>query len=146
MAYKTNDIMGNATDNIRVGNQRGASLYSGVLNDLRVSLEQKGTPARVQEDEMKSGGFRGTKVPMIVVSHPNPPTRFFDIGIIVNDNVLSFVLLGESVQNTKKNKKEQLIADGKSLQAMLVNPDELIYQQELSWRAEILELVKAQFE
>ena len=137
--------MGEAGDSIRVTNASGDALYQNLLHVAR-GLIDRGLSGTIREDIMKSGGLFGTKCPIFIISHPNPPTRFFDIGVLVNDNAVSFVLLGSSVQNTKMNKKNGLAAEGKHLQASLVHPDMLIYQQEQNWQAEVVSALQANFE
>lgn len=146
MAYNTNDFRGTAGDGIRVKNDQGQSLFDSIRASLEAKLEERGTPARISCNTVKSGGFFGTKTPILIISHPNPPTRFFDIGVVVNGNMVSFPLLGESEQNTKMNKLEDLRAQGKLVRSWMVKPDEFIYQQELSWRTEVLEVIYSLFQ
>lgn len=136
--YKTTDFRGTFREGMRFSSMSGDALYRSLKNDFPYALKEKGIPCIVSQDEAKSGGFFGTKLPMLVVRHPNPPTRFFDLGFVVNGNVISFVYLGESEQNTKMNKKNALTAEGKYIQAGFVKPDEFILQQEKMWNADVL--------
>lgn len=136
--YKTSDFRGNACDPRMFSNSRGQRLFEDIRNSLPAALKKAGIPANVEVDEAKSGGMFGSKVPLLVIKYPNPPTQFFYIGIMVNDNVVSFPLLGESVQNTKMNKKADLEKQGSFLRAAMVKPDELILQQEHAWQAAVI--------
>lgn len=137
--YNTNDFRGEVRKPVRILNQEGDALYQTIKDELPNSLQQQGIPAATSDQLVKSGGLFGSKFPMLLVRHPNPPTRFFDIGIVVNQNIVSFQLLGESAQNTKANKLEDLRAQGKLVRSWLVKPDEFILQQEAAWQAEIMD-------
>ena len=52
--------------------------------NLPDAFKSKNIPASIREDFAKSGGLFGNKVPMLVISHPNPPSHYFDIGIVIN--------------------------------------------------------------
>ncbi|MBE7000693.1 MAG: hypothetical protein E7428_10990 [Ruminococcaceae bacterium] len=138
--YRTSDFRGTVCDGIRFANQRGSELYNAICNTFPEALESEGVPFYSRTDEVKSGGLFGSVLPMLVISHPNPPSSFFSIGIVVNDNVVSFPLLGESTENTKANKKEALLAEGKLIRAAMVNPDEFVLQQEKSWQASVIDV------
>ena len=141
--YTTSSYRGYLIDPIRFHNLSGKELYAYIKEDLLKELEAKNVPFSYSEDEVRSGGIFSPKYSMLIIRYPNPPTRFFDIGIVVNENVVSFPLLGESVQNTKINKKASLQEEGKYLQAALVKPDEFIRQKELAWQDEIVDAVDA---
>lgn len=146
MAYKTNDARGMAGDGIRCLNANGADLLEIIRDSLQAKLEERGVPARISSNVMKSGGLLGSKAPMLVVTHPNPPSEFFDIGIVINDNLVSFPLLGQSAQNAKVQKLEGLREQGKLVRSWLVRPDEFILQQEGEWQRNVLEAVHACFD
>lgn len=146
MMYKTSEFRGTFHDPIRFTDSRGAELFEAISTRLPEVLETAGIPGQCKVDEVKSGGIFGSKSPMLIVSYPNPPTRFFQLGFVVNDNMVSFVYLGESVQNTKQNTKEQLMREGKHLRAAMVKPDEFILQQEMAWDASVMDAFKSLME
>lgn len=137
--YKTSDFRGPIRDPIRIEATSGNELYQAMRKNLPATLKDRGIPHSVHEDTVKSGGMLGTKLPMLIISHPNPPTSFFNMGFIVNDHVISFVYLGESAQNTKMNKKLSMEAEGKHLRAAMIKPDEFILQQEKLWNSQVLD-------
>ena len=137
--YKTSDFRGSIRDSIHIDALSGDALYQAMRKDLPATLKDKSIPHTVHEDTVKSGGLFGTKLPILVISHPNPPTSFFSMGFVVNDNVISFVYLGESAQNTKLNKKRSMEAEGKHLRAAMIKPDEFILQQEKLWNLQVLD-------
>ena len=140
MAYKTDDIRGWAQDSIRYRDEIGGDdLYQRIKESLIDTIRARNIPASFKEDFMKSGGLFGTKCPMLVVSNPNPGCRFFDIGFYVSGPTVSFPLLGESVENTKNNKKNYYKENGQNLKAALIKVDDLKLQEEAIWRTQILE-------
>lgn len=138
--FKTSDFRGTIRDGSRFSDMSGDTLYQAIARDLPRALKEAGIPCSVREDSVKSGGIFGTHLPMLLVSHPNPPSKFFSMGFVVNGNVVSFVYLGESTQNTKMNTKKALEAEGKYLRAAMVKPDEFLLQQEHSWNASVLDV------
>ena len=141
---KTSDFRGTVRDAMRFKDMRGTELFDALKKNLPAALEEAGVPFRSHLDEVKSGGIFGSRNPILIISYPNPPTSFFDIGFLVNDNVVSFVLLGESKQNTKMNMKQSYSNEGKFFKAAMVNPDEFILQQEHSWQASVMDVFDAQ--
>lgn len=137
--YHTTSIRGTIREGIRFGSMTEEELYRAIKTDLPIAMKNRGIPCDVREDNMKSGGMFGSKKPLLVVSYPNPPSSFFDMGFLVNGNSVSFVYLGESAQNTKQNKKAALEAEGKVIRAAMVNPDEFVLQQEKLWNASVLD-------
>ncbi len=127
MAYSTKDYRGEAQQGIRFKNENAASLIEHFHRYLPDALVREGIPAKVRIDTVKSGGLFGTKLPIMIISHPNPPSRFFDIGVVVNGNMVSFPLLGESKQNTAANLGKRY--------------DEFKLQQEISWQSSIMDAI-----
>lgn len=138
--YRTTDFRGKASDPIRFGSMRGEELFRVLSSNLPAALEQAGVPFISRVDEVKSGGIFGSRNPILIISYPNPPTSFFEMGFLVNDNVVSFPLLGESKQNTKMNMKKSFTDEGKFIKAAMVNPDEFILEQEMSWEASVMDV------
>lgn len=136
--YKTSDFRGAIREGTRFSDISGEALYQAIARDLPVALKEAGVPGFASEEAVKSGGIFGTRMPMLVVSHPNPPSRFFDMGFVVNENIVSFVYLGESTQNTKANMKKTLEAEGKYIRAAMIKPDEFLLQQERAWNEDVL--------
>ena len=94
-------------------------------------------PAKIRTDTAKSGGLFGSQVPMLVISHPNPPSHYFDIGIVINGQVISFPLLGYSTENTQANKK----ADAKGFKSLLTRSDEFALQEEGLWQTDVIDAI-----
>lgn len=141
--FKTSEIRGTFRDNIRFTRMRGDALFQQIKTLFPDELRERGIPFKFREDVMKSGGLFGSKSPMLLIWHPAPPTQFFSIGIVVNDNVVSFVALGASAQNTKKAQKAEYEAEGKHIRAAMIHPDEFILQQESAWRNSVLDAFDA---
>lgn len=139
--FNTSEFRGIVADAIRVRDAQGDELYDFIKRNLRRVTKERGIPAVFSEDQVKSGGLFAPKYPLLIIQHPNPPTRFFYIGITVNQNIVSFPLLGESKQNTAMNKKKALEAEGKFIAAALTKPDEFILQQEYAWQREIMDAI-----
>lgn len=142
--YKTSDFRGTVRDAARFKSMRGDELFQAMRDNLPAALEAAGIPFHARVDEVKSGGIFGSRNPILIISYPNPPTSFFEIGFLVNDNVVSFPLLGESKQNTKMNMKKSYASEGKHFKAAMINPDEFILQQELSWQASVMDVFDEQ--
>lgn len=138
--FKTSDFRGTIRDGMRFSDMSGDALYQAIVSDLPSALKAAGIPCNVREDFVKSGGIFGTQLPMLLVTYPDPPSKFFSMGFVVNGNVVSFVYLGESTQNTKMNTKKAFEAEGKYLRAAMVKPDEFLLQQEHSWNASVLDV------
>ena len=68
------------------------------------------------------------------------------MGFLVNGNVISFPLLGESKQNTTRNRKNAYLAEGKYIKAALFNPDEFILEQEQAWQAMVMRVFNRLFD
>ena len=140
MAYKTDEIRGYVQDPISItGEVGGEVLYEKIKENLSLSIQNNNIPAIIKDDILKSGGFFGTKVPLLVIKNTTPNCRFFDIGISVNGNTISFILLGESAENTKNNKKNYYKENGNYLMTALIRVDELKLQQEALWRNSVIE-------
>lgn len=123
MAFSTKDFRGEARQGICIRGAQSAELMNIFQKELPQRLLNAGIPANWHMDVAKSGGLFGTKLPMLVINHPNPPSRYYAIGVIVNGNVVSFPLLGESKQMTAKNM-------GKRFDAFKLD-------QEISWQMDI---------
>lgn len=132
MAYSTKDFRGEAYQGLRFKGENAETLIEHFHRLLPGALEREGVPAKVRLDTVKSGGLFGTKLPILIISHPNPPSRFFDIGVVVNGNMVSFPLLGESKQNTAANLGKRY--------------DEFKLQQEISWQSSIVDVINGLIE
>lgn len=138
--YKTTDFRGTIRDSVRFTGMSGEVLFNAIRTSFPDALMAAGIPCLIHEDAVKSGGIWGTVLPMLVISHANPPCSFFRMGFVVNQDVVSFVYLGESAQNTKMNTKRALEAEGKYLRAAMIKPDDFLLQQETSWNASVLDV------
>lgn len=137
--YLTADINGYVGDPVCLRGVHGDVLFMQIKQTFPSLLKELRIPASVQEDKIKSGGFWGTTCPMLVVSHPNPPSPFFDIGIVVNDHTVSFPLLGKSEQYAKIKLKKFYERDGRYSRAAVIYVDEFLLQQEDAWQKLILD-------
>ena len=146
LMYRTSDFRGQVRNPVRIVDASGDELFQNLKRALPEALKAYGVPAKVSEDVVKSGGMFGTKSPMLLVMHPNPPSSYFAMGFVVNNNLLSFVYLGESAQNTKMNMKKSLESEGKYLRAAMVKPDEFLLQQENMWNNDVMEAFDAIWE
>lgn len=142
MAYSTNQFHGYAQKGIRVSDCRGDQLFQVVYRDLKADLQARGIPAVLEVDEVKSGGLFGTRLPIIVVSHPNPPFKYRKVCVLVNDNMITFPLLGSSVQDMKERAWKSAGLVGSFI---LPRGDQLKAQQEENWIFEIADTVLSRF-
>ena len=102
---------------------------------------ERGVPVKVRVDTIRSGGMMfGTTCPCVLVSHPNPPQRYFDQIVIFNGNVVSFKYWGESKANTNHNKKQEYRG---SLKSLFVNDDQMALQTEMAWHSELREIYES---
>lgn len=127
MAYSTRDFRGEAHIGVRFKGGDPDFMMNFFQGSIPQRLNEQGIPAKVSFGTVKSGGLFGTKLPIMVISHPNPPSRFFDIGVVVNGNTVTFPLLGESKQNTARNLKKRY--------------DQFVLEQEESWQASIADII-----
>lgn len=76
MAYTLRPGQPYADQGIRISNGQGAALLSSIQRELENKIRQRGFPAVVTMDEVKSGtGLFAQKLPMLVIRHPNPPSN-----------------------------------------------------------------------
>ena len=95
MAYTLRPGQPYADQGIRISNGQGAALLSSIQRELENKIRQRGFPAVVTMDEVKSGtGLFAQKLPMLVIRHPNPPFKYREVGVIVNGNTVTFPLWG----------------------------------------------------
>ncbi len=140
MVYNTSMFMGSVRDELLLNSDIcGFELFNEISRHMRSSINEKRISAKISEEHVKSGGWLSPKFPMLVISNSDSSCKFFDIGICVNGNILTFPLLGESAENTKANKKKILESEGKYFRAALINPDMFKLQQESLWRMQIME-------
>ncbi len=137
MAYNVKEFRGKAHRPFRCSDSASQTLHY-LKSSLPDAFKAKNIPASVREDVAKSGGLFGSQVPMLVISHPNPPSHYFDIGIVINGQAISFPLLGYSAENTQANKK----ADAKGLKGLLTrSADEFALQEEGLWQADVIDAI-----
>lgn len=104
MSYNVKEFRGEAHRPLRCTDGGQATLQY-LAQTLPATFAERNVPAKIRTDTAKSGGLFGSQVPMLVISHPNPPSHYFDIGIVINGQVISFPLLGYSTENTQEIKK-----------------------------------------
>lgn len=117
-----------------------------IIEAIREETTARGVPANFREDSIKSGGFFGTNYPCIIISHPNPPQSYFDIMIIINNNILTFQFWGYSKANYDSNRKEMYKQKGTltgMIRGAIVSVDEIAMQQETAWYNNVLDCIQA---
>ena len=136
----TDMFKGEAQRSITFRNEVGGDALFQKVKDLLIEeIRYQNIPAEFTETMVRSGGMVfGTKLPALVVSHPNHRGDYFSICFVVNGNTVSFPVTGESVENTKRNKKEYYERTGQYFKAALIKPDEFKLQQEDEWEMMIL--------
>lgn len=139
MGFTTNDFRGEAYESIGFSDCSGLELYNLIKETIIVCAEENGIPISTHEDTFKSGGFiGGTKVPLLLINHPDSSCKYFTIGMYVIGNTVFFPLLGKSAEQYKYNMREMNQNKGNFLQAALNRPDEIKIQQELQWQYNVL--------
>lgn len=135
----TSMFKGEAQQSITFPNEEGGyALFNKIKDMLIAEIQYQNIPATFFETQVKSGGMFGTKLPILVISHPTYHNDYFSLCVMVNGQTVSFPLTGESKENTKANKKEFYTQNGNYIKASFCNPDEFKLQQEVDWEASIL--------
>lgn len=129
MAYNTNLIRGYADDGIFYRNEDPATLFEKVKNAIECHIQENNIPAIVTEDVLKSGGLFGSKLPLLLISHPDKSCKFFTLGIYVNGTQVFTPLFGYSAEIEKANSG-----------SLFKKADQFKIQQEHEWRARILQV------
>ncbi len=120
-----------------------------ISNDIKIAASQQSVPANVWVDSVKSGGLLGSAYPCVMISHPNPPTEYFKIMIVINGDTLSFQYMGNSKNNVKSNKQEMYRNDHSLkglIKSAIVRTDEMAMQQEGNWYADIMQIINSMCE
>lgn len=144
MAYTLRPGQPYADQGIRISNGQGAALLSSIQRELENKIRQRGFPAVVTMDEVKSGtGLFAQKLPMLVIRHPNPPFKYREVGVIVNGNTVTFPLWGRDVQEDRQRDKNR-----SGLLASLVLPgrNEFQAQNEQAWLQDVVDMINEGFE
>lgn len=144
MAYTLRPGQPYADQGIRISNGQGAALLSSIQRKLENKIRQRGFPAVVTMDEVKSGtGLFAQKLPMLVIRHPNPPFKYREVGVIVNGNTVTFPLWGRDVQEDRQRDKNR-----SGLLASLVLPgrNEFQAQNEQAWLQDVVDMINEGFE
>ena len=111
---------------------------------MSLKAEEKKIPAKFSIDTVKDGGLFGRTYPCIVITHPNPPQRYFTDIYLLNDNVVNFYFFGESKANTSRNIAEAEKGTLKGfVRSAFASSNEMPYQQEMFWHRQIFELFKS---
>ena len=121
------------------------STPGNIIQAISEETNARGIPANFRENSIKLGGFFGTNYPCVIISHPNPPQSYFDIIIIINQNILTFQFWGYSKANYDSNRKDMYSNKGTltgMIRGALVKVDELQMQQETVWYSNILDAIK----
>lgn len=144
MAYTLRPGQPYADQGIRISNGQGAALLSSIQRKLENKIRQRGFPAIVTMDEVKSGGgLFAQKLPMLVIRHPNPPFKYREVGVIVNGDTVTFPLWGRDVQEDRQRDKNR-----SGLLASLVLPgrNEFQAQNEQAWLQDVVDMINEGFE
>lgn len=146
MTYKPDDFRGELQDGIRLSDCSGQELYNLIKDNVLYYTKEHEIPAIITDAEVKSGNFlSGTRLPLLIIHHPDSSCKYFDIGVLVNGNLVTFPLIGKSAENYKYNMHEHLKAQGKIVQAALYKPDIYKIQQEEDWERKILNCINTSF-
>lgn len=146
MSYTSSDFRGEARDPIRFTDCSGQELFDVMRNAFIDWTQSNNIPARITEDIFKTGNFiTGSKVPMLLINHPDPSCKFFTLGIYVVNNVVNFPLLGKSAEQYKYNMKEYNKSKGSFIQAALTRPNEIKIQEEMQWQYDVLSCIDEYF-
>ena len=133
------DCRGTIRDPIQFSDVSGVTAEN-ISTQMREEAKFRGVPAKITVTTIHSGSFLfGNDYPCIMVSHPNPPQEYFDLLIILNGAVVSFMYWGNSKANYNYNKKRQLESEGK-FSSIFVRDDPLALQAEHAWQADIMDL------
>lgn len=147
MTYKTDDFRGYLMDSVRFTNSSGNELYDNLKETVIYYTQERGIPAEITDATVKSGGLlMGSKIPMLVIHHPDPACKYYDIGVSVNGNIVDFPLLGKSAEIVKYNWHENLKSKGNFIQAALYKADMYKIEQEEAWEKEIIDCINMIFE
>ncbi len=142
MAISTNYFRGELHDPITITGCDGVDLFSALKEYLLSAAENTSVPMKIHEDTLKSGGLLfGSRIPLLLINHPDPSCKYFTIGIFFNGSVINFQLLGKSEEQYKYNLKEQARKEGNFIKQALYRPDELKIQQENTWQSDVLSLI-----
>lgn len=146
MSFTSSDFRGEAHESVGFSDCSGQQLYDIIKNALMDWTEENHIPAKFSEDYFKTGGLlTGSKVPMLLVNHPNPSCKFFTIGMYVVDKFVYFPLLGKSAEQYKYRMKEMNKSNGSFIQAALTRPNEIKIQEEMQWQYDLLSCINAYF-
>lgn len=139
MAIHTDNINGYAQEDLILDRENDEhELFEKIKDILPDALSERNIPFNIYEDVVKSGSFfRGSRSPVVIISHPDPSCKYFSIGICVNGNQISFPLVGRS-EETRKVKMKQMYEHQGSIKALLIKPDTLKLQKEENWRRQVI--------
>ena len=70
------------------------------------TANQYNIPVKVFADTVSTGGLFAKEYPCVVVTHPNPPQKYFDQVIVFVENTLYFYFFGYSTANYNVNQKQ----------------------------------------
>lgn len=144
MAYTLRPGQPYADQGIRISNGQGAALLSSIQRELENKIRQRGFPAVVTMDEVKSGtGLFAQKLPMLVIRHPNPPFKYREVGVIVNGNTVTFPLWGRDVQKDRQMSQRRAGLIGGLL---IPGRNEFQAQEEEGWIQDVVNMINEGFE
>ena len=144
-SYSTKDFRGYIQEGIRFtnGTLTEKPLRDAILTAMEEELKKRNIPAKVSPAAVASRKiFAFNWMPMLVIKNTEPGKKYFDMGIVVNYNTVTFPLLGESKENTRNNmhnmyKNERTFSG--DVKSMFYRADEFKLQSEANWQQDVLD-------
>ena len=144
-SYSTREFRGYLQEGLRFtnGTLTGKDLRDAILYAMEQELKEKNIPAKVLPAAVASRKiFAFNWMPMLVIKNTEPGKKYFDMGIVVNYNTVTFPLLGESKENTRNNmhnmyKNERTFSG--DVKSMFYRADEFKLQSEANWQQDVLD-------
>lgn len=138
MSYNISDNRGTIQEPITYRDTSNLTVQN-IAEIMREGTKNNGIPANVREDTVHEGGCLGKSYSCVVISHPNPPQKYFDDVIVVIGNTVYFYFFGYSKANYKTNRAQQR---EESIGGMILNriqgSSELSLNQEADWHANVM--------
>lgn len=143
---KMAECHGDIRDPVRLGNVRVSSFQ--LADFIKREASSRRIPASVDTDTVSSGSLLSRKdYPCVIVSHPDHPTDYFKIVVIIGDSTVSFKYSGYSKAHHAHNRKEAYKKEssiGSLIKSAFVNDDIMAMQDEDVWRSVIIEILETQ--
>ena len=147
--YITRSFRGNAQESIRLINApfRKRELRDRLMISVEQLLEERNIPAKVCKASVKVPGFfRFNILPMIVIKNTELRNKYFNIGMVVNDDTILFTFLGSSRENTKYNLSKMYKDEGTisgEIKGAMYKANEFKLQNEANWQQDVLNCINS---